>query len=150
VISKKLEELVFLTPTDTTIGFVSQNADRLTTIKCRPPHKHYIKALPSVKSLKTFIRVPEKHKNRVRRSKRSTFVFPDGHSYRVIKACRHHVLIEKLGWAYTTSANISGLPYSKKFARQAADIIVDFPSEADKGNASKIFKLNNMTIKRLR
>ena len=85
--------MVFLTQTDTTIGFVSQNADRLTEIKQRPPHKHYIKALPSLQSLKTFTRVPERHKNRIRRAKRSTFIFPDGHSYRVIRETDHLQLI---------------------------------------------------------
>ena len=40
-----LEDKVFLTQTDTTIGFVSQNADKLTAIKQRPPHKHYITAV---------------------------------------------------------------------------------------------------------
>ena len=60
------------------------------------------------------------------------------------------MLIEKLGWAYTTSANISGKIYDKVFAEQAADIIVDFPSETDIKTASRILKLNNIRIKRLR
>jgi len=142
--------MVFLTQTDTTIGFVSQNADRLTEIKQRPPHKHYIKALPSLQSLKTFTRVPERHKNRIRRAKRSTFIFPDGHSYRVIRETDHLQLIQKLGWAYTTSANISGRPYDKAFAEESADVIVKFPTQKGRQSASQIFKLNNISIKRIR
>ena len=42
-----LKDKVFLTQTDTTIGFVSQNTDRLTAIKQRSPHKYYIKAVNS-------------------------------------------------------------------------------------------------------
>jgi tRNA A37 threonylcarbamoyladenosine synthetase subunit TsaC/SUA5/YrdC len=68
-----MENLVFLTQTDTTIGFVSQNADRLSEIKQRPPHKHYIKAVDSLDTLKTFARVPQIHKNRVRRAKKNNF-----------------------------------------------------------------------------
>lgn len=47
-----LTNKVFLTQTDTTIGFVSQNAEKLTRIKQRPPYKHYIKALNSLNTLK--------------------------------------------------------------------------------------------------
>ena len=49
-----LSKQVFLTQTDTTIGFVSQDAERLTHIKQRPPHKSYIKAVNSLQTLKTF------------------------------------------------------------------------------------------------
>ena len=142
--------MVFLTQTDTTIGFVSQNADRLTIIKQRPPHKHYIKALPSLQTLKTFTRVPNRYKNRVRRAKRSTFIFPNGHSYRVIRETEHLHLIQKLGWAYTTSANISGEPYDRIFAESSADIIVQFPTKNSRQIASQIIKLNNSRMKRVR
>ena len=151
---------VFLTQTDTTIGFVSRNAQRLDQIKKRPSHKHYIKALPSLQSLNSLTRVPEKHKNRVRRARKSTFIFPDGSSYRIIRESMHLQLIKKLGWAYTTSANPGGKPFEKKFAEESADIIVGFPSKRgrakgdsakrDRESASKIFRLSNTTIKRLR
>jgi len=147
---KKCTDLVFLTPTDTTIGFVSQNAERLTAIKARPPHKHYIKALPSLRSLRSLVRVPEKYKNRVRRSKRTTFIFPNSCSYRVVKEHRHHQLIQKLEWAYTTSANISGQVFDESFAKKAADIIVAYPLESHSRSASRIFQFNNRRIKRLR
>ena len=143
-------KLVFLTPTDTTIGFVSQNAEKLDRIKKRPSGKHYIKALPSLSALKRFTRVPDAHKNRVRRSMRSTFIFPNGYSYRIIKDTKHLSLIKKLGWAYTTSANISGFEYDSKFAENSADVIVVFPKKRNSNKASNIFKLNNIKIKRLR
>jgi len=141
---------VFLTPTDTTVGFISQNADRLTELKERPPHKHYIKALPSLRSLRSLVRVPERHKNRVRRAKRTTFVFPNSHSYRVVKDHPHQRLIRQLGWAYTTSANISGEAYDETFAKSAADIVVAYPFKRSRHTASKIYRLNNSNIRRLR
>jgi len=144
------EDLVFLTQTDTTIGFVSQSAQRLTQIKQRPPHKYYIKALPSLRALKSFIRVPEKHKNRIRRAKRSTFIFPDRHSYRIVREKRHLSLIQKLGWAYTTSANLSGECFDLKFAADSADVIVGYPDHKETKSASNIFKLNNIRMKRIR
>jgi tRNA A37 threonylcarbamoyladenosine synthetase subunit TsaC/SUA5/YrdC len=141
---------IYLTPTDTTIGFVSQSADRLTTIKHRPPHKHYIKALPTLKQLRTFTRIPEKYKNRVRRSHRTSFVFPNGHSYRVIRDTSHTQLLKKIAWVYTTSANLSGEEYDEAFAKESADVLVGFPKEGPSARASKIYKLGINSIKRIR
>ena len=132
------------------MGFVSRSAQRLTQIKQRPPHKHYIKALPSLRQLKSFVRVPEKYKNRVRRAERTTFVFPNGNSYRIIKNKHHLSLIQKLGWGYTTSANPSGKSFDLKFATDSADVIVGFPNDKKINGASSILKLNNTRIKRIR
>ena len=143
-----LKDKVFLTQTDTTIGFVSQNADKLTAIKQRPPHKHYIKAVNSLKTLKIFTRVPSQHKNRVRRSSKTTFILPNSYSYRVIKNTHHLLLLNRLQWAYTTSANLSTQAYDENFAKANADVIVE-PLKEDR-DASSIFKLGKTSIKRIR
>jgi len=143
-----IKEKVFLTQTDTTIGFVSQNAEKLTKIKQRPPHKHYIKAVNSLRTLKTFTRVPSLHKNRVRRAKKTTFVMPNTYSYRVIGDPHHLLLLDRLKWAYTTSANLSNQPYDENFAKNAADILV-MPLK-ENSQVSHIYKINNHTIKRIR
>jgi tRNA A37 threonylcarbamoyladenosine synthetase subunit TsaC/SUA5/YrdC len=143
-----LKELVFLTQTDTTIGFVSQNADKLTTIKQRPPHKHYIKALNSLSTLKIFTRVPAIHRNRIRRSQNTTFILPNGYSYRIIRDKHHLLLLNRLTWAYTTSANLSNKTYDEHFAKKNADIIITPLTQ--KRTASKIYKLGKNTLKRIR
>jgi len=143
-----LKDKVFLTQTDTTIGFVSQNADKLTAIKQRPPHKHYIKAVNSLKTLKTFTRVPNIHKNRIRRSSKTTFILPNTYSYRVIKHSHHLLLLNRLEWAYTTSANLSNQPYDESFAKEYADIIIEPLTQIQE--ASSIFKVGKSTIKRIR
>ena len=143
-----LKDKVFLTQTDTTIGFISQNADKLTAIKQRPPHKHYIKALPSFKTLKSFTRVPNSHKNRVRRAKKTTFIMPNGHSYRVVQETHHLLLLSRLGWAYTTSANLSSKEYDEDFAKDNSDIIVTPLKQ--KSSASSIYKLGKTFLKRIR
>ncbi len=139
---------VFLTQTDTTIGFVSQNADKLTAIKQRPPHKHYIKAVNSLHTLKTFTRVPSSQKNRVRRASKTTFILPNGHSYRVIKNRQHLLLLNRLKWAYTTSANLSSLPYDETFAKKSADVVISPLNENQE--ASSIYKLGKQAIQRIR
>ena len=143
-----LKDLVFLTQTDTTIGFISQNAEKLTQIKQRPPYKHYIKALPSLKALISFTRVPDIHKNRVRRAKKTTFIMQNGLSYRVVKDKHHLLLLRRLGWAYTTSANLSNEAYDEDFARESTDIVIT-PLK-HKSSASNIYKLGKTTLKRIR
>ncbi|HEY9190530.1 MAG TPA: Sua5 YciO YrdC YwlC family protein [Sulfurovum sp.] len=142
------KDKVFLTQTDTTIGFVSQNAERITTIKQRPPHKHYIKAVNSLQTLTQTVRVPTAHKKRVRRSKKTTFILPDGKSYRVIQDTHHLLLLDRLKWAYTSSANLSGESYDGYFARKAADVIIE-PIKAT-GQPSHIYKLGNKRLRRIR
>jgi len=143
-----LKNKVFLTQTDTTIGFVSQNTDKLTSIKQRPSHKHYIRAVNSLETLKTFTRVPRQHKNRVRRAKKTTFIMPNSYSYRVIYDKHHLLLLNRLKWAYTTSANLSGKAYDEHFARSVADIIIE-PLNL-KNKASKIYKLGLTGLQRIR
>ena len=144
MVSKQLKDKVFLTQTDTTIGFVSQDADKLTQIKQRPPHKHYIKAVNSLHTLKTFTRVPQKHKNRVRRSNKTTFIMLNGQSYRVIQDKHHLLLLNRLKWAYTTSANLSNQAYDEQFTRKMADVIIEPLNQTN--ISSTIYKLGKTTI----
>lgn len=146
--SEQLKDKVFLTQTDTTIGFVSQNADRITLIKQRPPHKHYIKAVNSLDTLKTFARIPQKHKNRVRRARKTTFIMPNGHSYRVVQDKHHLLLLDRLKWVLTSSANLSGGEYDEVFAKEMADIIIE-PLKGTR-QASSIYKLGKHTLRRIR
>lgn len=143
-----LKDKVFLTQTDTTIGFVSQNADKLTAIKQRPPHKHYITAVNSLQTLQRFSRVPTAYKNKVRRAKKTTFIMPNGHSYRVIKDKHHLLLLNRLKWAYTTSANLSSKTYDETFAKEMVDIIIE-PLQTNT-QASTIYQLGRHSIKRIR
>mgnify|MGYP001812147040 CR=1 FL=1 len=143
-----MEDKIFLTQTDTTIGFVSQNADKLTQIKQRPPHKHYIKAVNSLQTLQTFTRVPQAHKKRVRRAKKTTFIMTNGDSLRVIRDKHHLLLLDRLKWAYTTSANLSNEAYDESFAREKVDVVIEPIKETKQ--ASKIYILGKETLKRIR
>jgi len=142
------QDKVFLTKTDTAIGFVSQKAEKITAIKKRPPHKHYIKAVNSLFTLKTFSRVPSIHKNRVRRAKKTTFILPHGHSYRVVHDPHHLLLLNRLKWGYTSSANLSGEAYDETFAKVSADVTIE-PLSTN-ATPSKIYKLGNKNIRKIR
>ena len=143
-----LKDKVFLTSTDTTIGFVSQNSDKLNEIKQRPKEKKFIKAVNSLDTLKSMTRVPDMHKKMVRRAQKSTFIMK-GESFRVINDEHHLLLLDRLQWAYTTSANLSGKEIDVEFATRNADIIIH-PLNEKRSKASQIFKLGIKKIKRLR
>lgn len=73
---------------------------------------------------------------------------PDGDSYRLVRDRHHLLLLNRLEWAYTTSANLSGSDYDEAFAKKSADVIIA-PLEETK-EASKIYKLGKTTLKRIR
>ncbi len=140
---------LYLTQTDTTVGFVSQDAKRLDAVKGRPPQKHYIRAVDSLATLQRYTRVPPLHRNRIRRTQRTTFIFPDGRSWRIIHEPRHRRLITELGgWAYTTSANRSGKPWDEAWARSVADQVIE-PLRGPSA-PSAILQLNHRRMKKLR
>ena len=109
---------LYLTQTDTTIGFVSQDPTKIDQAKNRLPDKYYIRVVDSLKILKTFTRVPQEHKNRLRRSIRTTFIFPQGESFRVVKGTKHNLLLNRVKWLYSSSANLSGAVYDEDYAKK--------------------------------
>ncbi len=143
-----MKDEVFLTSTDTTIGFLSQNAAKLDSVKKRDPSKHYITAVDSLKTLKNLTRVPKRHKKMLRRARLTTFVMPNGRSYRQIKDKQHLLLIKRLSWAYTTSANISSCEYDEQIAKKLADVII-YPLK-NKAKRSTILKLGKNRVKKIR
>jgi tRNA A37 threonylcarbamoyladenosine synthetase subunit TsaC/SUA5/YrdC len=143
------KDTLYLTQTDTTIGFVSQSPTKIDQAKRRLPHKHYIRAVNSLKTLQKFSRVPPLHKNRVRRSKRTTFIMPNGFSFRVVKGSEHNLLLDRLGWVYSSSANLSGECYDEAYAKEVTEVLVS-ASSPNKGEASRIYRLGMVGIKSIR
>ena len=140
---------LYLTQTDTTIGFVSQASNKIDKAKNRKPNKHYIKVVNSLETLKTFTRVPHKHKNRLRRAKRTTFIMPNGLSFRVVKESEHNLLLDRLKWVYSSSANLSGEAYDEVYAKNNGEVIVSSPRQQN-GQASKIYQLSQTNIRSIR
>jgi len=92
--------------------------------------------------------VPQKYKNKVRRARKTTFIMPNGYSYRVIQDKHHLLLLDRLKWAYTTSANLSNQSYDESFAREKADVIIEPLKKTDQ--ASQIYRLGKYSLKRIR
>ena len=140
---------VILTQTDTTVGFLSQDAHKLQTIKSRPSNKPFIKVFKDFRSFFQNYRVPNKQKNLVRRSKKTTFIVKN-QAFRVAPSSFHTTLLQHATWFYSTSANESGKKFDRVFCEQKADIIIEDERLLFEGKASTLYKINNTTKKKLR
>lgn len=141
---------VILTQTDTTVGFLSQNASKLFEIKSRDRSKPFIKIYPTLKHFKqNFKRIPTKYKNLVRRSKKTTFVVKN-QAFRIVPQQVHSQLLRDLTWYYSTSANQSHKKFERSFCESKADIVIEDSKGLFENNSSKLIKINKKAIKRLR
>jgi len=142
--------LVYLAQTETTAGFLSQNAEALSRIKNRPEGKAFLLSVDSFHTLKTFTRVPKEHKKEVRRACKTTFAYPCGLAIRVVKDEAHLQFLKKLKWSYSTSSNASGKKFDEVFALQKVDAIVFTCKGFFEDKASTIVKLGKTKMRKLR
>lgn len=141
---------IYLVQTDTTVGFLSQNREKLSIIKKRDPDKPFLISVDSFKELKNFSRVPKKYKNMVRRSKKTTFIYPNKNAVRVVKDENHLKFLKKFGWMYSTSANEAGKRFDRDFAFKTADVIVEDKRGFFESHASRLVKIGKRKMTVLR
>ncbi|NQY21123.1 MAG: Sua5 YciO YrdC YwlC family protein [Campylobacteraceae bacterium] len=143
--------LVYLVQTDTTVGFSSSNDEKLSYAKRRNTNQKILQTVDSFKTLKNSTRIPNKYKKMVRKAKLSTFIYPKGESFRVISQdSSFYDFINKFNILYSTSANLTKNLYDEKFAFENAEVLVTNDFGFNEMKASKIYKINNLMIKRLR
>jgi tRNA A37 threonylcarbamoyladenosine synthetase subunit TsaC/SUA5/YrdC len=141
---------IILTQTDTTVGFVSQNQTRLQSIKERPTSKPFIKVYKDFKSFtKDNKRIPNSQKNRIRRSKKTTYIVNEL-AFRVAEDKLYSSILRKVRWNYSTSANETTKSFNRDFCEEKTDIIIEDKSSLYEGTSSSLYKINNKIIKRLR
>lgn len=140
---------VFLIQTDTTVGFLSKNEDSLSKIKGRT--KKTLEVLPDLKTLKSSTRVPNRFKNFIRRSKKTTFIYPNKKAFRIVdKDSQHNSFLKRFGVFYSTSANFTGKSFEPNFAYNSCDIVVETKEGFNETTPSKIYKINSSNIRRIR
>lgn len=143
--------LVYLVQTDTSVGFSSRDDEKLAAIKKRPKSKKILQTITSFKLLSKKTRIPKKFRKLVRNSKKTTFIFPNNLSFRVIsKKSSYYDFLFKFGTLYSTSANLSTKSYDKDFALKECDIAVLNKANYCSLYSSDIYKLSKATIKRIR
>ena len=143
-------DLVYLAQTETTAGFLSQNPDALSCIKNRPQGKSFLISVDSFQTLRSFTRVPQTHKNHIRRAKKTTFAYPCGLAIRVVKDEEHSQFLRKLKWSYSTSSNPSGKGFDEAFAQERADVIVYTAKGFFESKPSSIYRLGKVKMRKLR
>lgn len=143
--------LVYLVQTDTTVGFSSLNDEKLSIIKQRPTSKKILHTVDSFKTLNENTRVPKNFRKKVRNSKKTTFIYSNGKSFRVVNQdSDFYDFIHKFNILYSTSANKTAEKFDKDFATIGADIIVEDKKGFFETKASTIIKLSKASFKRLR
>lgn len=142
-----MDKKVFLTQTDTTIGLLSKDKTRLNSIKKRPIEQKIIKTSPYLSELKKIARVPSSHKNKARKAKKTTFIYPNSESFRIIFG--EHVKFYKnynLDWVYSTSANEHKKNFDISISKKVDIIIKPFYEN----KPSTIIKLGKTRVKKIR
>ncbi|QOY53419.1 hypothetical protein HUE88_03205 [Candidatus Sulfurimonas baltica] len=141
---------VILAQTDTTVGFLSQDSDKLYEIKSRPTAKPFIKVY---KDFYNFLlnknRVPQNKKNLVRRSKKTTFIVKN-RAFRVAASQLNSQILRDLSWNYSTSANESQKKFDRVFCESKADIIIEDRGGLNENSSSTLIKINKFKMRRMR
>ncbi|PHS56055.1 MAG: hypothetical protein COB17_10360 [Sulfurimonas sp.] len=146
----KLTKTVILTQTDTTVGFLSQSAEKLYEIKSRDNIKPFIQVFHNFKTfLKSGNRIPNPKKNLIRRSKKTTFIIKN-RAFRISSSNLNSQILRDLSWSYSTSANKTKENYNREFCENKADIIIEDINSLKEKSSSILLKINNVSKRKLR
>ncbi len=142
---------VYLSQTDTTVGFLSSDDKKLSLIKKRDHKQKILQVVDSFKTLNSKLRVPKKFRKVVRKSSLTTFIYPNSLAFRLIDKCsEHHNFIKKHKVLYSTSANLTKQNFDEKFAIAKSDIVIYGSRGFKEAKSSKIYKIDKNNIHRIR
>ena len=146
----RLSVSVILTQTDTTVGLLSQDDKKLQEIKSRKASKPFIKVYKNFKTLlASGHRIPNKYKNNIRRSKKTTFIVKN-RAFRVADVSLDSQILKDSSWHYSTSANESGKNFDRDFCVEKADIIIENKDRLSQNSSSSLYKINHKKRKKIR
>ncbi|MGD9717479.1 MAG: hypothetical protein AB7U26_10430 [Sulfuricurvum sp.] len=140
---------LLLAQTDTTVGFLSQSAQKLIEAKGREEGKPFLKVYCNLQLLARELRIPLTHRRRVRHARKTTFIV-DHQAFRYVSDAEHSRVIEPHGWLYSTSANPSGSGYDDVYCRERADWIIEDSRGLLELSSSSIFLLSRTRLRRIR
>jgi len=141
---------VILTQTDTTVGFLSHNSEKLSYIKSIDKTKKFITTFSNLKNFNnSSFRVPRKQKIFFRRMKKTTFIIKNT-ALRISPTPLKSQVLRNLQWTYSTSANESTKRFSRSFCEGKADIIIENKDGLHENSSSSLIKINNFKRVKLR
>lgn len=144
------KNLLYLAQTDTTVGFLSQDAKKLSHAKNRDENQPFLICVDTFKKLKQLTRVPKAHKKFIRRANKKSFLYPNKKAIRVVKEPHHKRFLKEFDFLYSTSANKNREKFEPAFARSCVDIIIEDSRAFYEGDASSILKLGKKRLHKLR
>lgn len=144
------KDVIYLTQTDTTVGFLSTSPEKLAEAKKRDVNQPFLLCVDSFKKQKKLARTPKKFRSLVRRSKKTTFLYPNKKAIRVVKDETHNQLLKKFDFLYSTSANENKKTFSLSFALDKADIMIETSQDFHETTSSAIMILSKTKIHTLR
>jgi len=89
--------MIYLAQTDTTAGFLSKDYKEINHAKMRSEGKPCLITTAKFSVLRELARAPKKYKNFIRRSRKTTFLYPNLKAIRVVKECEHERFLSKFG-----------------------------------------------------
>ncbi len=142
--------MVILTQTDTTVGFLSQDEKSIQDIKQRKSSKPFIKVYKDFKTLlDSRHRIPQKYKNNIRRSNKTTFIVKN-RAFRVAKDSLDSQILRNIFWNYSTSANEKSKIFDREFCEKKADIIIENKEKLQELSSSSLYKINHVKKRQIR
>ncbi|GAA7808984.1 hypothetical protein JP0180_12490 [Helicobacter pylori] len=132
--------LVYLAQSDTTIGLLSKDRKKLNALKNRPKNQSVLIESVDFTTLKSLVRAPNAFKNFIRRSAKTTFIYPNSNAVRVVRG-RHGDFLKRFKTLYSTSANLTQCAYDEEIASKLADVVVSDERGLFESSSSKIFRL---------
>lgn len=147
---------IFLAQSDTTAGFLSKS----DTLICKIKQKNKAILLEScdLSHIKHISRIPKVLQKSIRRSKKTSFIFPNNRSFRLVcedcNPCNlanlHHRFLRQFGSLFSSSANKTAHKFNYDFAFESADIIIFDKRGIYEDSPSKIFKIRKNKLKKMR
>lgn len=144
------QNIIYFAQCDTTAGLLSQNPKILNECKSRPNAQPLIMQVDSLATLKTLTRIPQKHKNRIRKAQFCTFLYPNKKAFRVVCQGLHTRFFTPFKALYSTSANPTGMPFDRQWAETVCDVIVRDKRDFAQGKPSHLYQVNHRRIQRRR
>lgn len=129
---------------------MSHSYKDINAIKSRKLNQRVLLETANLNYLKSYTRVPNILKKRLRRQEKVTFILKNKKSFRVVKDQTHLLFLEKFGMLYSSSANLSSKPFCLQWAKKMADILVIDRRGYQEKDASKIYKISEIKLRKIR
>ena len=141
---------LFLAQSDTTAGFLSKSKDRILLAKQNTQDKPILLESHTLFLIKKYSKIPQIINKAIRRSKKTTFIFQNNRSFRLVNDGLHSRFLEDFGLLYSSSANLHKHTFDLNFAINKADVLVVDKRGIFESSPSKIFKIKKNKIKKIR